>query len=142
MAKESPAVCIAVFSVQAVEARPRAVSRYELLLANPTRQHCWTTVQIQVTLREAPQPALSAVGPFVVLQKRIFIRSHENQAVTLDYNWDAQATFQIDGVRFRPDQFRRGVDSAWDAYYAVTATLLREGKQNEPSVMLVQHLMP
>ena len=139
MAKESPTVSIAVFAAQAAEARPGESSQYELLLANPTPQHCWTTLQIQATLRQHPE---SALGPFVFLQKRIFVRSHENQAVTLLYNWDTQATFQIDGVGLPPDQLRRGLGSACDAYFAMTVTLLREDGQDGQSVMLVQHLVP
>lgn len=138
LAKESPAVCIAVFAAHAVEARPGKSSQYELLLANPTLQHCWTTLQIQATLREPPESALS---PFVFLQKRIFVRSHENQAVTLLYNWDAHATFQIDGIGLPPDRLTCGLGAARDAYFAMTATLLREDGQDGQSVMLVQHLV-
>lgn len=142
-------VAITLFSTQSAIVRPGEWSQYELLLANPTPHHCWVKLHIQIRLKEV---RLSVLGPFVWLEKNIFVRSRDTQSVTFSYDWDEQATFQIDGVRLPPDRLRRGLVSAQAAYYAVTAGLSEDQGQwqNQHSqqdletgqdVMLVQRLV-
>ena len=133
--KDDNLLSISLFSSNSTMAREGEFSKYEVILANNTAQHRWIKLHIDINLKDnSTRPN----GIYAYFEKKIFVRSRENQRIEVAYDWRNSVTFTIDGLILSPDTMLCGSWQTRGACLVKAVLFADEGKPYEELTLIQQ----
>jgi len=126
-------LAISIFSAANRIAREGEFSSYEISIASCRPDNIWVDLEIDICSQDSQ---LQRCG----FSKRIFVRPRIQMMVGLKFDWKEDAAFDIEGVEFPADEFRRGLSTEMGPH-VLTASLRSTGLDLHAPLAIVQELV-
>ena len=133
--EDNVSVAISWFASRAAVARAGERNQYIVVLANTTSRHCWVRLRVDIHLQSNPT---HPDGHLAYFQKRIFLRKRDSQRVEVDYDWQEEVTFHIEGVRLAPDTVWSGPCRIAGTYLVRAGLFVDDGEKPYEELTVLQ----
>jgi len=134
--REEISLSLSLFSTDSQNSQIGKTSAYELTLANNSNDDLWARVLFDIYRKDTPSHPDGHVAYFV---KKVFIRSNESKTLSIQYNWQDNARFEIDGVSQEADAAWLG-SSELSGLCNINAVLLNESGNSLETLTIIQNL--